>query len=265
MKLFLTGGSGFLGKHIFERWQGDLYMYSKGESLDCLLRANPDYIIHGAAEIYNDAVMFDSNIVLTHEILKRLHHLTNLKAMIYIGSSSEYGRKTKPMRESDLLEPTTMYEATKGACTLLCQGYAHSQHLPVMIARPFSLYGKSEPEHRLIPTAIKHIKAGWELPIAPGVHDFIHIDDFIDGLFMLLQTPKPGEIYHFGSGLQLSNDDVVEIIEQEVGRKANRKPVGSMRPFDSDCWVADITKAETLGWDPKITFQEGIKALCHRT
>lgn len=265
MKLYLTGGSGFLGTHLIERWDGDLYIQSHGESLQSLVRYNPDYIIHAAAEIYNEEEMFESNIELTYNILQLLPQVTNLKAMIYIGSSSEYGRKTKPMKETDVLEPTTMYEATKGAGTLLCLAYAKSKHLPIMIARPFSLYGKHEPKHRLIPTAIQYARAGWEMAIAPGVHDFIHIDDFIDGLFLLLKEPRIGEIYHFGSGQQLSNDDVVETIESIVKRKVIRKPVAPMHSYDSAYWVANITKAQKIGWNPKISFYEGIKKLCHRT
>ena len=260
-KLFLTGVSGFLGKHILERWDKDTYLYSRGQDLDCLKSYNPEYIIHAAAEIYKSEEMFESNIKLTYDLLETSRRLNNLKAFIYIGSSSEYGRKTKPMKETDVLEPETIYEATKGACTLLSQAYASTYGLPIMIARPFSLYGEHEPEQRLIPTAIKNVKAGWKMKISPGRHDFIHVDDFIDGLFMLLEKPQPGEIFNFGTGYQVSNDEVVEHIENIVGRKVKREPVGKMRSYDSNNWVCDYSKAKRIGWEPKISLRKGLRDL----
>jgi nucleoside-diphosphate-sugar epimerase len=258
MKLFLSGGTGFLGKHILERWDDSVYLYSRGEDTKSLKRYKPDIVIHAAAEIYQDDKMLDSNIVLTHNLLKEA---SNVKAFFYIGSSSEYGRKKKPMKETDLLEPQTMYEATKGAGSLLSQAYASTYGLPVMVLRPFSLYGKHEPKHRLIPTAIKSVKAGWPMDISPGSHDFIHVDDFIDAIFHLIENPHPGEIYNIGTGLQYTNEEVVNMIEKVVGRDIKKHLVGKLRPFDSDKWVCDYSKLARLGWKPKITLYEGIKKL----
>lgn len=259
MKLFLTGSTGFVGKHILERWDGDVFVYSRGQDFQCVKKYRPDFIIHAAGEIHKEDEMFESNIALTYRLLEVVKELKDLKAMVYIGSSSEYGRKKKPMKEADFLDPTTLYEATKGAGSLLCQAYARTHHLPIMIARPFSLYGKHEPKERLIPTAIKYVKAGWRMKLAPGNHDFIYIDDFIDGLFMLLENPQFGEIYNFGTGYQLSNEEVVEVIEQVVGKNVKHERVGKMRSYDSCNWACDYSKVNRLGWEPKITFYEGIK------
>jgi nucleoside-diphosphate-sugar epimerase len=266
MKVFLTGSSGFVGGNIFKRLHlDDTYLYERDEGIDGLLSFKPDIIIHAAGEIYDTGKMFNSNVRLTYNLLETARMVDNLKAFIYIGSSSEYGRKDHPMRETDSLEPTNLYEATKGAGSLLCQAYASTYSLPVMVARPFSLYGPGEPEHRFIPTLIRSAKSGWEMNIAPGVHDYIHIDDFIDGLFTLIDNPHPGEIYNFGSGLQLSNDDVVGIVEEIVGRTIIKKIVPKMHDYDTTTWVADISKAKKLGWKPKISFYEGISQLCRHS
>ena len=103
------------------------------------------------------------------------------------------------------------------------------------------------------------------MEIAPGVHDYINVQDFIDGLFLLCDKGDSGEIYNFGSGKQLANEDVVEIVEEIVRRKVIRKPVGKMHDYDSQHWLADITKVTDLGWKPKISFYEGIARLCHHT
>ena len=262
MKLFLTGGTGFLGMNIFEQWKGSSYLYSRDEQLSSMVNYKPDYIIHAAAEIHEEGMMISSNIDLTHSLLERAKGMKNLKAFIYIGSSSEYGLKDHAISEDEVLEPFHLYAATKGAGSLICQSFVRDG-VPVMIARPFSLYGKHEPKERLIPTAIKAAKAGWELKIGPGHHDFIHVDDFIRGLFMMLKKPMPGEIFNFGTGEQLSNFQVVDIIERAVGRNALRVAVGKMRDYDTDMWVCDNKKAyKLLGWKPKITFEEGIGELC---
>jgi len=262
-KVFLTGGSGFVGKSLFKRLHKvkDIYLFERGSSPERLTEYDPEVVFHCAGEIYDEEKMFDSNIKLTYDLLQASKNCKNLKAFIYIGSSSEYGRKQNPMKESDYLDPTNLYEASKGAGSLLCQAFAREYHLPVMVARPFSLYGKYEPEHRFIPKLIQAVKAGWEIPIAPGVHDFIHIDDFIDGLFLLVEKGVPGEIYNFGTGNQLSNEDVVEIVEGIVGRKLIRKLVPKMHEYDSNSWVCDNYKAHLLGWEPKISFYEGIRSL----
>src|SRR3990167_696775 len=262
MKLFLTGGTGFLGRNIYEKWDGSSYLYSRNQYIGTLSVHAPDYIIHCAAEIKKNEEMFDSNIALTYQILEEARKLP-IKAMVYIGSSSEYGRKSHPMTEKDFLDPTTLYEATKGAGSLLCQAYAREYGVPVMIARPFSLYGKYEPDERLIPTAIRCAKAGWELNVSPGCHDFIHVDDFIEGLFLMLKKPMPGEIYNFGTGIQRSNNEVVDVIEKAVGRKVKRVPIEKMRVYDTDMWVCDYGKANrTFLWQPRILFEEVIRELC---
>lgn len=264
MKIYITGGTGFLGKNLADRLEDyHLRFYKRGEGLDGLLSFNPDVVIHAAAEIYKEELMFDSNIRLTYELLEASSKL-DLKAFVYIGSSSEYGpsKKYAPLRETDLLEPTNMYEATKGAGSLLTLAYA-AKGIPAMVVRPFSLYGKYEPNRRLIPTAIKAAKEGGQMFIAPGSHDFIYIDDFIDGIKLLIDNPKPGEVFHFGSGVCLSNEEALGIIEDVVGNKTKRIPIPKMRAYDTNLWLANVDKARTIGWTPKTSFREGIEKLCH--
>ena len=101
-QVFLTGGSGFVGRSIFERLhEYDLYLYERDEGMNGLLSAKPDIIIHAAGEIYKEGEMFKSNVSLTYHLLETARLIDNLKAFIYIGSSSEYGRKPHPMQETD--------------------------------------------------------------------------------------------------------------------------------------------------------------------
>jgi len=257
-KIFITGGNGFLGTHLRERLHGNLYLFSRDESMDGLIEFQPDYIFHCAGEIYEEKTMVESNILLTHRLLEASRSIPHLKAFIAIGSSSEYGRKDHPMTETDFLDPMTMYEATKGAASLLCQVYARSYGVPVMVARPFSLYGVHELDHRFIPTIIRSIRKHKKLLVAPGVHDFIHVDDFIDGLLLLSVQPHPGEIYNFGTEKQTSNEALVEIIEKLLNKTTEKSVIPPLHRYDSDHWVADTTKVRSLGWTPRYTLEEGL-------
>lgn len=259
-KVFLTGGSGFLGSNIFKKLlHDDVYLYNRDEDVGSLTGFDPDIILHVAGEVYDDREMVDSNIILTSKLLNEALKLKTLKSFVYVGSSSEYGRKDHPIKEDELLEPTNLYEATKGAASLLCQAYAKQFNLPVMVARPFSLYGEGESDFRFIPKAIKYAKARKEFTLAPGVHDWIYVDDFIKGIMMLAEKPIPGEIVNFGTGTQTTNEDVLDLVERYVGRKTIRKTIDRMYDYDSTSWVADISKANRLGWKPSYTLKQGLK------
>lgn len=266
MKYLVTGSTGFVGKNLIKRLKGELYLYSRGEDVECVFdKFQPDYIFHLAGEIYNNDRMFNSNVNLTNDLLKYSLNIP-YKAFVYIGSSSEYGRKKAPIKETDFLDPTNMYEATKGAASLLCLGYARTYSKPIMIARPFSLYGQHEPEKRFIPTVIRTAKRRGKLELAPGVHDYLYIDDFIDGLLHLADLPVPGRIVNFGTGIQTSNKEVVEMVEKILGKKIDYSEVPKMHDYDSDSWVCDNSLTRHLGgteiWHPLISLNEGLTRLC---
>ena len=264
MKYFITGATGFVGQNLTKRLNGDLYLYSRGEDINVVKDFKPDYIFHLAAEIYKEDKMLESNVVLTYDLLKATMDIP-YKAMIIVGSSSEYGLKDHPIKEDEVLEPFHLYAGTKGAASLIALSFAKKYQKPIMIARPFSVYGPFEPEHRFIPTMIRCLRSHDTLKVAPGSHDFIHVDDFVDGLLKMADKPKVGEIYNFGTGQQFTNKEVVSLLEEVSGKKINIEEVERMREFDTDCWVCDRTKAKELGWEPKINLQEGLWLLCHHT
>jgi nucleoside-diphosphate-sugar epimerase len=274
MKYLITGTTGFIGKSILNRlsdheiltvgreWQYDLDLPSK------INKFNPDYIIHCAAEIKNSEKTFESNILMTHWLLNITKDIDYI-SFINIGSSSEYGNTPHPMTEKELLKPRTMYEATKGACTLLCQGFANEYNKPIATIRPFSVYGIYEPQTRLIPTLFNNFKNNIISKISLGVHDFIHIDDFIDGIFSVLYSEKEiikGDIIHFGSGVQYSNVEVYSIIKKLFNSNLEYESIVNIfNKYDVTNWVADITYAKTkYKFNPKYNLQTGLTEIYER-
>ena len=162
-----------------------------------------------------------------------------------------------------------MYEATKGASTLLCQGYANEYNKPIATVRPFSVYGINEPEKRLIPTLFKNFKTNTISQISLGVHDFIYIDDFIDGVLSVLYSELElikGDIVHFGSGTQHSNLEVFNIIKSIFNSNLGYEKINNIfNKYDSLSWVADITYAKSkYKFNPKYTLETGLKEIYER-
>jgi nucleoside-diphosphate-sugar epimerase len=271
MKLLITGHTGFIGKSLVERFNIEEIMTIGREwktnpaIINQIKDFNPEYIIHCAAEIKNAYNTFEANILMLNWLLESTHEI-NYKAFINIGSSSEYGYTTIPMTEKELLKPRTMYEATKGAGTLLCQGFAREFNKPIVTVRPFSVYGKYEPSNRLIPTLFKNFKNNIVSNISLGVHDFIHIDDFIDGLTSVMFSEEEiikGDIIHLGGGIQYTNLEVYKIIKQLFNSNLEPNFIENIfNKYDTLNWVADITYAKTkYKFQPKYTLETGLKEL----
>lgn len=271
MNILLTGSSGFIGKNILNYFTKEIHYenyfnihcLSRGQSLTDFSSVQFDSIIHSAAEIYQDNLMFDSNIKLTYDLLEFAKNQKHLKSFINLGSSSEYGHKKNKMSENDLLQPRNIYESTKGAATLLCQGFAKKYNIPAITIRLFSVYGSHEPNHRLIPTIYQKFLKQECVEVSEGSHDFVYIDDIINLIIKLLNEPKEkiaGDIINAGTGIQTSNFEVVQLFEKILGFKININKVSQLRSFDSLNWVCDPNYTYyKYSWRSETPLENGIK------
>ena len=296
--ILITGGAGFIGANIVNRLldlgyknvnlivkeSTDLTRLKnvikkinlhKADLLDkeilqkIINKVNPSIIIHLAtySQYRNQQAvlpMIDTNIKATLNLLNSTRNL-NYDVFINTGSSSEYGMKDKPMKESDLLEPISFYASTKASATLLCQVFAKEYNKPIVTLRPFSVFGPLEEDERFIPTIIRSVIKNKPIKITSGKQrrDFIYIDDVVDIYIKTISNSKKlsGHILNMGTGIEYSNDEVVQMLFEITGKKVKvEKGAFPKRLWDTSHWVADISKTnKLLNWKPKFSLEDGLK------
>jgi len=298
-KVFLiTGGTGFIGSllvrrlvsnneevHLIIRKESKLWRIqdiadkimchtsdlSDADALKKIIeKIKPSIIYHLAtygAYAYQDEAdrIIKTNILGTWNLLKAIADL-NYELFVNTGSSSEYGFKQFPMRETDLLEPASYYAVTKCSQTLLCYHVARDEKKPIVTLRPFSVYGPYEEPTRFIPTLMRalYFKEPINL-VSPEIsRDQIYVEDVVDA-YLLVDRLKnfAGEIFNIGTGVQSSIREVVETTVRVTGRTTDFR-WGEMkrRMWDTSNWVADVSKARSLlGWVPKMSPEKGLSLM----
>lgn len=206
-----------------------------------------------------------NNILYGVNLMQSLETCDKLKRFINIGSSSEYGSKSKPMKEADIAEPITPYGIAKLAQTLYASYFFKSHLLPTVTLRLFSVYGPYEEPGRLIYDIMTALirKQPLNLSSSSPRRDFIFIDDVISALLKAAEMPNvEGEIFNVGNGVDYSVKDVVDIASDVTNTKLEIKwgSEEKRRSFDTNSsWIADIRKSDQLlKWKPGISFKEGL-------
>jgi nucleoside-diphosphate-sugar epimerase len=193
--------------------------------------------------------------------------LTGCTRLVHVGSSLEYGSKLEPMREEDVLAPTVPRGAAKAAATHVCLVWARTLKVSALVLRPFSVYGPWEPESRFVPSVLRAAIEGSVLPLTePGiVHDFVYVDDVAEAILLGLTAPREtsGCVVNIGSGVQTTNEELVEIVGRVVGRKIKIQPGAyAVKPHDSTWWSADVERARlVLGWTASTTVEQGLRRM----
>lgn len=228
----------------------------------------PDIIFHlavqGVDPKHSDPRgILEANVGGTFNLLEATEPI-DYERFVHLGGSSEYGPKDEPMKESDVLEPLTFYGAAKAAATLVCQQFARARRRPLVVLRPFSVYGYWERPTRLIPTAIRAALRNEELTLtAPGYRrDLIFVEDVVEACLRALQAETaPGEIINVGTGKQWTNEEVVDLVQALCGERIRvRAGEYPARLSDTTHWVADIHKAKRLlGWAPRHSLRSGLQ------
>jgi len=218
---------------------------------------------YGAYPAQADATrILDTNVMGLANLLQACEAI-DYQLLVHTGSSSEYGRKKAPMRESDELEPESVYGVSKVAQSLLCRQWSQQRQRPIVALRLFSVYGPLEEPTRLVPRLMTAVLDGSPLAmVSPRTsRDFIYVDDVVGALMQVERLASlPGAILNLGTGVQTTLSDLVSTLESIAGRPIetewNTMPA---RLWDTDTWVADTTRLqETLGWTPGVSVREGL-------
>lgn len=185
--------------------------------------------------------------------------------ILNVGSSSEYGVKKKPMKETDRCDPMNIYGISKLAATHYAKFTAETRSLSVATFRLFSPFGPYDDYRRLISSVVlKIIRRETPSLINPrATRDFIFIDDVVDLFLEAANASKKfnGEVFNVGSGKARTMEEVVAKIARSM--RCYRKikwNMDNLYPWESDLWCADMSYTfKNFRWRPKINFDSGLK------
>lgn len=289
--VLVTGGAGFIGSHLCEgllaRGLGvrvlDSLVYGRRDWLPAQCEfiagdirdletchraaAGMDGVFHCAAMSRSGPsqeeidVCTGSNIAGTQNMLLAARD-AGVRRFIYSGSSTYYGNRTPPHRESDSPDLLNIYGLTKRVGEQYCLLFDEGFNLPCVVLRYFNVYGPRQPETGAYALVLgiflrRHIE-GKTLEIhGDGAQrrDFVHVCDVVAANIAAYESTVRGEIFNVGSGTSLSVQQLADMISPDQIHTEARKG-------DSLATLADIAKIRNaLGWTPKVRFEDGLDEL----
>ncbi|MGQ9646932.1 MAG: SDR family NAD(P)-dependent oxidoreductase [Thermodesulfobacteriota bacterium] len=228
-----------------------------------------DLVVHLAARAgvrpsIKDPLLYEDVNIRGTTVLLESCRAFGVKDFIFASSSSVYGETPKvPFSEEDPnVWPISPYGATKRAGELLCYSYHHLFGLNMACLRIFTAYGPRQRPEMAIHKFTRLIDQGGKIPMygdGSSSRDYTYIDDLIDGTLAAVHHHKGFEIYNLGESKTTSLSELIGLIEEALGKKANIERL-EPQPGDVSVTYADVTKAQRiLGYEPKVNMKEGIK------
>jgi NAD dependent epimerase/dehydratase len=191
-----------------------------------------------------------------------------VQKFIHLSTSEVYGTaKYIPIDEEHPLQAQSPYSASKIGADAIVTSFFCSFQLPVIIARPFNVYGPRQSARAVIPAIILQIAAGAQevkLGSLTTTRDFTFVDDTCRGLLGLagLESGR-GEVFNIGSNREISIGDLFQLIAKIMSSDARLEiDAVRLRPADSEvqrlrCNGQKLRDAQ--GFEPRISLREGLK------
>jgi len=165
--------------------------------------------------------------------------------------------------ETDPVEPRSPYSASKAASDLLARSYFVTYGVPVIITRASNNYGPYQHPEKLIPFFITNALEDRPLPVygdGQQVRDWLFVEDHCSAIDIVLRKGVPGEIYNVGGGFERTNLEVTRGILRALGKDESLIKFVKDRPGHDRRYSLDTAKLRSLGWEPKVSFDEGLPA-----
>jgi dTDP-glucose 4,6-dehydratase len=299
--ILVTGGSGFIGSNFIrtllaqsghyevvnldklsygsnpanlkELESRKNYRFIKGDICDReLIRkitAEVEIVINFAAETHVDRSISNPEPFLQTNTLGVLNLLeacrSNNLRFIQVSTDEVYGSSPngQGFKETDRLETSSPYSASKASADMLVQAYHKTYGLEAVITRCTNNYGPYQFPEKLIPKTTIRAHRNLKIPIYGSGHqirDWIHVKDHCEAVELVMSRGRAGEIYNIAGGNQIENLQVAETILKILAKPLSLIERVDDRPGHDFRYRLDSSKIrQELGWKPTRSFEEGLR------
>jgi UDP-glucuronate 4-epimerase len=214
--------------------------------------------------VENPWIYIDTNVTGTLNLLE-LCRTHEVKKFVLASTSSLYGaHNPMPYREdADTSRPLSPYAASKKAAEVMCYTYHSLYDLDVTVCRYFTVYGPAGRPDMSLFRFVQWISEGKPVTVfgdGQQSRDFTYVDDIARGTIAALR-PLGYETINLGSDTPVVLMETIRLIEKLLGQEA-RLEFKPRHPADVTATWADISRArEQLGWEPRVSCEQGIANL----
>ena len=289
-KIFVAGHKGLVGSAIVRNLQSKGYNYiitlnrsqldlTKENDVYCFfMMEQPEYVFNAAAKVggimgnkNHPADFIYENLRIQNNIIHNAYK-GGVKKLIFLGSSCIYPKFPNiPITEDQLMtspleESNSAYAIAKIAGMRMCQAYRQQYGFNAISLMPTNLYGINdnfdlENSHVLPAMIRKFYQADEKVTLwgdGSAMREFLHVDDLAEACYVCMQKYDEEEHINIGTGEDVTIKELAETVAKVVGNKKiewdTSKPNGTPRK------VLNVDKIKSLGWEPKIGLEEGIRS-----
>jgi dTDP-glucose 4,6-dehydratase len=256
----------FSSAYVFE--QGDICDGSRVEEVVRTYRV--DAIVNFAAESHVDRSIMDPDAFIktdvygTYVLLEAARKAGNLRYH-QVSTDEVYGHIHGDLRslETDCMAPRSPYAASKAGADHLVSAYHVTYGLPTTITRGANNIGPYQYPEKVVPLFITNALNDQPLPVygdGRQMRDYQYVVDHCEGIDLVLHNGVIGEVYNVGTGKEMTNLEMAEILLDELGKPASLIQHVEDRQGHDRRYCMNVDKLIALGWEPDYTHEEAIRA-----
>ena len=260
-------------------------LLNSNDTYSAIKFANPDYVLHLAAESHVDRsiegpkVFIESNILGTFNLLESVRkYYSNCDPrkkeyfrFLHISTDEVFGSLGFKgyFNELSSYDPRSPYSASKAASDHIVNAWHHTFDLPILVTNCSNNYGPWQHAEKLIPKIIINALNKCKIPIygnGENIRDWLYVDDHISGILKVLNEGEIGEKYCIGGNQEKTNNEVVNsilaILDREVPQNYSYKELITYvndRLGHDKRYAIDSSKIRSqLNWKPKYSLKKGL-------